>query len=98
MVLSAPRRRMFPRKSRIWLGSSPAVGLVHDEHLRVVQQRLGHPDALAESPRQLSDGLFHHLIERAKRGHFLDPARQGRRRHFARLPKNRSNSAGVISG
>ena len=61
--------------------------LVHDEHLRVVQQRLGHPDALAKSPGQLSDGLFHHLTERTEGGHFLDPARQGRRRHFARLPE-----------
>ena len=69
------------------VGIEPGRRLVHDEHVRVVQQRLRHPDALPEPPGQLSDGLFHHLIERAERGHFLDPARQGRRPDFARLPE-----------
>ena len=61
--------------------------LVHDEHVGVMQQRLRHPDPLAEAPGELSDGLLHHLVERAEGGHFPDAGGQPAGRDLAGFPE-----------
>src|SRR5439155_8386407 len=54
------------------VGIETAGGLVHDEHVRLVQQNLRHADALAVALREFVDALFDDRFERATRHHGLD--------------------------
>jgi len=61
-TVCAPRSlRIIDRISTICTGSSPLVGFVQDQQLRVVHQRLGHADALAIAVRQAADQLVVHV-------------------------------------
>ncbi|MYK87411.1 MAG: hypothetical protein F4018_03180 [Acidobacteria bacterium] len=65
----------------------PRGRLVHDEHVRIVQQRLRHADALAVPPRQLADGLAGHQLEGAQVDDRVHPLLQERGSHPSRLPE-----------
>jgi hypothetical protein len=53
-------------------GVQPDRRLVKDQHRRVVQQRVGQPDALAIALGQVADGLALHVIQPAAVQHVLD--------------------------
>ena len=73
--------------------------LVHDQHVRLVQQHLGHADALAEALRELADRLADHAAELAQvddRVHPLVDLLAASCRGPS--PKNFSRLRGVMSG
>ena len=73
IVLDRPSSRISWRTPPIWFGSRPAGRLVHDQHVGVVQQRLGHRHPLAVSLGELADRLVGDRRQRAELDDRLDP-------------------------
>ena len=67
------------------VGVEARRGLVHDQHLRVVQQGLGQPHPLLVALRELADGLLEHEVEGADLDDRLDAVPERPRGHLAGL-------------
>ena len=68
--------------------------LVEDQHVRLVQQHLGHAHPLAITARQLADGLADDAAQGAKFNHRLDPLALPRGRQAAGVGKELEQAAG----
>ena len=69
------------------VGVEPAGGLVHDQHLGVVQQGLRHRNPLAIPFRELADRFVRNRLERTLSDDGLDALVQPGRRHPSRRPE-----------
>ena len=67
----------------------PSRRLVHDQHVRIVQQRLRQPYPLPVTPRQLPDRLLQNLLQHAEVDDRLRPLLQSARLNLPGLTEER---------
>ncbi len=73
MILSFDMSLISVAHLVLLIGIETVGGLVEDQHLRIVQQRLGQADAALEALRERFDRLFEHAAQLQPLDHVVEP-------------------------